>query len=85
MNFPEEKIDIVGFKIIFTLGGFPHGSVVKNPPANTGDTRDSGSIPWLGLSLGEGNGNPFQCSYLRNLIDRGVYEPTVHGVTKSQT
>ena len=35
--------------------GFPDGSDVKNPPANAGD---SGSIPGLGKSLGEGNGNP---------------------------
>ena len=34
--------------------------VVKNPPANTGDIRDTGSIPWLGRSPGEGNGNPLQ-------------------------
>ena len=34
--------------------GFPGGSVVKNPPANAGDT---GSIPGLGRSPGEGNGN----------------------------
>ena len=32
--------------------------VVKNPPANGGDLRDAGSIPGLGRSLGEGNGNP---------------------------
>ena len=37
------------------LLGFPGGSVVKNPPANAGDV---GSIPGLGRSLGEGNGNP---------------------------
>ena len=34
--------------------------VVKNPPANAGATGDIGSIPGLGRSLGEGNGNPFQ-------------------------
>ena len=34
--------------------------VVKNPPANAGDVRDSGLIPGLGRSPGEGNGNPFQ-------------------------
>ena len=36
--------------------GFPGGSVVKNPPANAGD---SGLIPGFGRSPGEGNGNPF--------------------------
>ena len=40
--------------------GFPGGSVGKNPPANAGDLRDSGSIPGLGRSPGGGNGNPLQ-------------------------
>ena len=39
--------------------GFPRGSVVKNPPAKTGD---AGSIPGLEGSPGEGNGNPLQYS-----------------------
>ena len=47
--------------------GFPDGSVVKNPLANAGDM---GSIPGLGRSPGKGNGNPLQCSCLRNPIDR---------------
>ena len=34
--------------------------MVKNPPANTGDTGDRGSNPGLGQSPGEGNGNPLQ-------------------------
>ena len=38
--------------------GFPDGTVVKNPPANAGDTRDVSSIPGLGGSPGEENGNP---------------------------
>ena len=38
--------------------GFPGGAVVKNPPADAGDTRDMGSIPGLGRSSGIGNGNP---------------------------
>ena len=38
--------------------GFPGGTVVKNMPANAGDTRDMGSIPGLGRSPGGGNGNP---------------------------
>ena len=59
--------------------GFPGGSVVKNLPANVGD---SGSIPGLGRSLGEGNGNPFHFSCLGNPMDRGAWWDTVHGVTK---
>ena len=59
--------------------GFPGGSVVKNPPANAGDT---GSILESGRSPGEGNGNPLQYSCLENSMDRGIWWATVHGVTK---
>ena len=61
--------------------GFPGGSVVKNPFANVGDPGDVGLIPGLGRSIGAGNGNPFQYSYLENPMDRA----TVHGVSRSQT
>ena len=43
------------------------------------------SIPGWGKSLGGGNGNPFQYSYLENPMDRGVWRVTVQGVAKSQT
>ena len=59
--------------------GFPGGSVVKNPPANAGDT---GSILESGRSPGEGNGNPLQYSCLENSMDRGTWWATVHGVMK---
>ena len=62
--------------------GFPHGSVVKNPPANAGDT---GLIPGLGRSPGRGNGNQFQYSCLQNPMGRGAWSATVHGVAKSWT
>ena len=62
--------------------GFPGGSVVKNPSANAGDMS---SVPGLGISPGEGNGNPFQCSCLKNPTYREAWRATVHGVTKSQT
>ena len=45
--------------------------MVKNPPANAGDIRDTGSIPGLGRSPGEGNGNPLQYSCLENSMDHG--------------
>ena len=64
------------------LQGFPGGSVVKNPPANAGDTD---SIPGAGRSPGEGNGNPLQYSCLGNLLDRADWRAAVQGVTKSQT
>ena len=53
--------------------------MVKNPSANAGDV---GSTPGLGRSLGEGNGNPLQYSCLGNLMDRGAWWATVHGVSK---
>ena len=57
--------------------GVPGGSVVKNPPANTGR---AGLIPGLGRSPGEGNGNPLQCSCLGNPMGRGAWTTTVHGL-----
>ena len=63
------------------MSGFTSGSVVKNLPANTGDM---GSIPGVQSSPGEGSGNPLQYSCLRNPMDRGALQATVHGDT-SQT
>ena len=65
--------------------GFPGGVVVKNPLANAGDIRDSGLIPGLGRSTGEGNGNPLQYSSLGNPMDREAWWATVHRVANSQT
>ena len=55
--------------------------MVKNLPMMQGD---GGSIPGLGRSPGEGNGNPLQYSCLVNSMDRGTWRATVHGVAKSQ-
>ena len=65
--------------------GFPGGISGKEPPANAGDLRDAGSIPGSGRSPRGGHGNPLQCSFLENPMDRGASWATVHGVTKSQT
>ena len=67
-----------------TLGShsFPGGSEDKASACNAGDL---GSIPEFGGSPGEGNGNPLQYSCLENPMDRGAWQATVHGVTKSQT
>ena len=59
--------------------------VVKNPPANSGDARDAGSIPGLGRSPRGGHGNPLQHAYLDNPMDKGASQATVHRVAKSQT
>ena len=58
--------------------------MVKNPPTNAGDVREVGSIPGLGRSPGEGNGNPLQYSCLENSMDKGAWRGTVRGVAKSQ-
>ena len=58
------------------------GSDIKESACNVGDP---GSVPGLGRSPGEGNGNPHQYSCQENPMDRGVWWATVHGITKSQT
>ena len=59
--------------------------VVKNLPANVGDTRDVGLTPRLRRSPPEGHDNPLQYSCLEIPIDRGAWRATVLRVTKSQT
>ena len=61
---------------------FSGGSDSKESASNAGDL---GSIPGLGRSPGDGNGNPLQYSCLGNHLDRGAWWATVHGVAKSQT
>ena len=60
----------------------PGGSDGKESTCNAGDL---GSIPGLGRSPEEGNGYPLQYSCLENSMDRGTWQATVHGVTKSWT
>ena len=55
---------------------------MKNLPAIAGDARYMVSIPGLGRSSGEGNGNPLQYSCLENPTDRGAWWATVHGVAE---
>ena len=86
--FPEKKENLKIFALIASylqcplqssswnfswMFGFHGGSVVKNPPANAGD---SGSTPGSGRSPGEGNGSPLQYSYLGNPMDRGPWRAT---------
>ena len=58
---------------------FPGSSVVKNLPANAGDTGEAGLIPGLGGSLGVGNGNLLQYSCLGNPMDRGSWWVSLWG------
>ena len=59
--------------------GFPGGSDSKESAYNAGDLS---SVPGLGRSPGKGNGNPLQYSCLENFKDRGLWQATVHGVTR---
>ena len=59
--------------------------MVKKLSANTGNTRDMGSIPWSGGSLGAGNGNSLLYFYLENSTDRGAWQATVHGAGMNRT
>ena len=61
------------------LLGIPGGSVSKESACNAGDP---GSVPGLGRSSGEGNGSPLQYSCLENLMDRGAWRATVHGIAR---
>ena len=58
------------------------GSDSKESAWNAGDL---GSIPGLGRSPAEGNGNSLQCSCLKNPMDRGAWQATAHGVAESDT
>ena len=62
--------------------GFPGDSESKESACSAGNP---GSIPGLGKSPGEGNGNPLQCSCLDSPMDRGAWNVTVHGAAKSWT
>ena len=64
------------------IWGFSGGSDSKESAYNAGDP---GSVPGLGRSPGEENGYPFQYSCLVNSVDRGAWQATIHGVSKSQT
>ena len=83
-----EGLELVGIEGDGNLGstinrmGFPCSSVDKESACNAGDP---GSIPGLGRSPGEGNGNPLQYSCLENPMDSGSCQAAVHVVAKSQT
>ena len=62
--------------------GFPDDSDGKEFACSAGDP---GSTPELGRSPGEGNSYLLQCSCLKNPVDGGAWQATVHGVAKSWT
>ena len=56
---------------------------VKNPPANAGDVKDTGSVPGSGRFPRGGHGNPLQYSCLENPMNRGAWSAKVHKVAQS--
>ena len=62
--------------------GFPGGSAGKESTCSAGD---AGSVPGSGRSSGGGHGNSLQYSCLKNPMNRGAWQATVHGVAKNQT
>ena len=88
LNFHWGRRARSGIAVLTHVLGF-RGSqvvlVVKNPPANAGDRRDTGSIPGSGRSPGGGHGNPLQYSCLENSRNREAWQALVHGVTQSWT
>ena len=67
---------------VCVCGDFPGSSVGKESVCNTGDT---GSVPELGRSHGEGHGNPLQYSCLENCMNRGAWHAIANGVAESRT
>ena len=67
----------------------PSDCIIKKTAQVTVDyacnAGDPGSIPWLGRSPGEGDDYPPQCSCLKNSMNRGAWQATVHRVTQSRT
>ena len=69
-------------QVVTASGGFPGGSVVKNPLDNAGDAGDTGLTPRSGRSP---RGDPLQYSCLESPMDRGAWRETVHGVAEPDT
>ena len=70
---------------ILYIGASQVPLVVKNPPANAGDIRDTSLIPESGNFPGGEHINPLLYSYQENPMDRGTWRATVHRITESDT
>ena len=83
-QYKQEETDFFFFLVRLEKLGFPGGSDGKESACNV---EGLGTIPGMGRSPGEGNGNPLKYSCLENSIDKGALQVTitVHGVAKSQT
>ena len=71
--------------VVSTLQASQVALVVKNLPANAGDTREASLIPGWERSPGGGRSNPLQHSCLDNPLDRGAWRATGHGVAELDT
>ena len=89
LTLANEWINKSNIHFIFYCMAFPWASqvvlVIKNLPANAGDTKDMGSLPGQERSPGRGNADPLQYSRLENPTDRGAWWTKVQGVAKSHT
>ena len=65
--------------------GFAVVLVVRNPPVNARNARDSGSVPGLERYPGGGHGSPLQYSCLEGLMNRGAWRAMEHRVAKNET
>ena len=77
-----KNISATSFLLSISHYCFPGGSDGKESACNAGNL---GSVPGLGRSPGERNGNPLQDSSLESLMERGAWQSTVHRITKSRT
>ena len=84
-SFEESWSSILHNVLQSAFEDFLGGTLVKNLPASAGDVRDTGSIPGLGRSPGEGHDNPLQYSCLENSMDRRSWGAIVYGIKKSWT
>ena len=71
--------------VLWYCDGCPDGARGKEPPANAGDIRESGSIPGLKRFPVEVHSNPLQYSFLENPTDREAWQAAVHRVAKTWT
>ena len=76
---PKPRRDRLVF--VLCMYDFPGGSDGKSICLQC---QRPGVDPWVGRFPGEGNGNPLQCSCLENPMDRGAWQATLHGVSKSK-
>ena len=70
---------------LMSFMGFPGDTVIKNPPANAEDIRDTGLIPGVGRFPGDGNGNPLQYSCLENSMDKVAWQATYNPLGRAES